>query len=397
MESGGPSGGDVRETPAAPLDAVPTRLPAALIAREAEAAGFTVVGNASLTEFGHDAGERFLAFLDQGRHGDMDWLEAKADRRRHPNAMWAEARSAIVLGLSYAPDDDPLRFLDQPDRASISVYAQRRDYHDVVKPRLKRVARALQAASDSDVKVFVDTAPLLEKPLAALAGLGWQGKHTNLVSRDHGSWLYLGVILTTAEIAPDPAEAGHCGNCRRCLDVCPTNAFPAPYQLDARRCISYLTIEHKGPIPREFRSAIGNRIYGCDDCLAVCPWNKFASAARDQQLAIRPETVGPPLAELLRLDDTTFRQRFAGTPIRRAGLARFLRNTLIAAGNSGDDALVPIIEPLLEHDSPLVRGAAVWALSQLVPASRLSALAATARDDEPDASVRDEWNEALTP
>jgi len=395
MESGGASGGDVRATPAAPLDAIPTRLPASLIAREAAAAGFTVVGSASLAELGDGAGERFLAFLDHGRHGDMDWLEAKADRRRHPNAMWPQARSAIVLGLSYAPDDDPLRFLAQPARASISVYAQRRDYHDVIKPRLKRVARALQAASGSDVKVFVDTAPLMEKPLAALAGLGWQGKHTNLVSRDHGSWLYLGVILTTAEIAPDRAEASHCGNCRRCLDVCPTNAFPAPYQLDARRCISYLTIEHKGPIPREFRSAIGNRIYGCDDCLAVCPWNKFASAARDQQLAIRPETVGPPLAELLRLDDTTFRERFAGTPIRRAGVARFLRNTLIAAGNSGDDALAPIVEPLLAHESPLVRGAAVWALSQLMPADRFAALAATALDDETDAGVREEWDEAL--
>jgi epoxyqueuosine reductase len=395
MESGGASGGDVRARPAAPHDATAFLLPASLIAREAATAGFTVVGSASIADVGHQVGERLRAFLDLGRHGDMDWLETKADRRRHPNAMWAEARSAIVLGLSYAPDDDPLRFLSQPERASISVYAQRRDYHDVVKPRLKRVARALQAASGGDVKVFVDTAPLMEKPLAALAGLGWQGKHTNLVSRDHGSWLYLGVILTTAEIAPDGAEAEHCGNCRRCLDVCPTNAFPAPYQLDARRCISYLTIEHKGPIPREFRSAIGNRIYGCDDCLAVCPWNKFATAARDQQLAIRPETVGPPLADLLRLDDTTFRQRFAGTPIRRAGLARFLRNTLIAAGNSGDAALVPLVETLLEHDEPLVRGAAVWALSQLIPMDRLTALATSARDRETDPTVRDEWNEAL--
>jgi epoxyqueuosine reductase len=397
MASGGASDGDERAGPAALLaDAVPSRIPAALIAREAAVAGFTVVGSASIADLGSQVGERFRAFLDLGRHGDMDWLETKADRRRHPNAMWAEARSAIVLGLSYAPDDDPLRFLGQRSRASISVYATRRDYHDVIKPRLKRVARALQAAAGGDVKVFVDTAPLMEKPLAALAGLGWQGKHTNLVSRDHGSWLYLGVILTTAEIAPDHAEAEHCGNCRRCLDVCPTNAFPAPYQLDARRCISYLTIEHKGPIPREFRSAIGNRIYGCDDCLAVCPWNKFASAARDQQLAIRPETVGPPIADLLRLDDKAFRQRFAGTPIRRAGLARFLRNVLIAAGNSRDAALVPVVEPLLAHGEPLVRGAAVWALSRLVSADRLTALAATARDREKDATVREEWNEALT-
>jgi epoxyqueuosine reductase len=386
-----------RPNGATPDPAAPSRIPAALIAQEAAAAGFTVVGTASLADLGNEAGERFRAFLDLSRHGDMDWLEAKSDRRRHPNAMWAEARSAIVLGLSYAPDDDPLRFLEQPSRASISVYATRRDYHDVVKPRLKRVARALQAASGGDVKVFVDTAPLMEKPLAALAGIGWQGKHTNLVSRDHGSWLYLGVILTTAEIAPDRAEAQHCGNCRRCLDICPTNAFPAPYQLDARRCISYLTIEHKGPISREFRSAIGNRIYGCDDCLAVCPWNKFAAAARDQQLAIRPETVGPPLADLLQLDDATFRQRFAGTPIRRAGLARFLRNTLIAAGNSGDAALVPFVERLLAHGEPVVRGAAVWALSRLVPADRMAALAATARVSETDATVREEWNEALPP
>jgi epoxyqueuosine reductase len=400
MESGGASGGDVREKPVAPPavaepDATTPQIPSALITREAAAAGFTVVGSASLADLGDTAGSRLRCFLDLGRHGDMDWLEAKADRRQHPTAMWAEARSAIVLGLSYAPDDDPLRFLAQPALASISVYATRRDYHDVVKPRLKRVARALQAASGGDVKVFVDTAPLMEKPLAALAGIGWQGKHTNLVSRDHGSWLYLGVILTTAEIVPDRAEADHCGSCQRCLDVCPTNAFPAPYQLDARRCISYLTIEHKGPIPREFRPAIGNRIYGCDDCLAVCPWNKFAAAARDQQLAIRPETVGPPLADLLRLDDAMFRQRFAGTPIRRAGLARFLRNTLIAAGNSGDATLVPLVERLLAHDEPLVRGSAVWALSQLVSAERMAALAASARDEEADAAVRDEWAEAL--
>jgi epoxyqueuosine reductase len=390
------SDGGVLARPAALTDAATPVIQSDLIAREATAAGFTVVGSAALADLGDRAGERFRAFLDLGRHGDMDWLEAKSDRRRHPNAMWAEARSAIVLGLSYAPDDDPLRFLDEPSRASISVYARRRDYHDVVKPRLKRVARALQAASGGDVKVFVDTAPLMEKPLAALAGIGWQGKHTNLVSRDHGSWLYLGVILTTAEIAPDRAEASHCGNCRRCLDACPTNAFPAPYQLDARRCISYLTIEHKGPIPREFRSAIGNRIYGCDDCLAVCPWNKFAVAARDQQIAIRPETVGPSLADLLQLDDPTFRQRFAGTPIRRSGLARFLRNTLIAAGNSGDETLVPFVEPLLAHNEPLVRGAAVWALSRLVPAERMAALAATARVSETDAAVREEWHEALT-
>jgi epoxyqueuosine reductase len=308
--------------------------------------------------------------------------------------MWAEAKSAIVLGLSYAPDGDPLRFLDARERASISVYAARRDYHDVVKPRLKRVARALQAATGADVKVFVDTAPLMEKPLAALAGLGWQGEHTNVVSREHGSWLYLGIILTSAEFSPDEPEADHCWRCRRCLDICPTAAFPAPYKLDARRCISYLTIEHKGPIPHEFRSAIGNRIFGCDDCLAVCPWNKFAQAAHDQQISIRADLQGPPLADLLALDDASFRRRFAGTPIRRAGLARFLRNVLIAAGNSADPALVAPVEALLAHKSPLVRGAAVWALSRLVPRAHFEA-SAEAHEHEVDPSVREEWTAAL--
>ncbi len=366
----------------------------AVVAREAAAAGFSAVRIARVGDLGAEPGQRFLKFIADRLHGDMDWLEAKAERRQHPNAMWAEARSAIVLGLSYAPEEDPLRFLAARDRASISVYASRRDYHDVVKPRLKRVARAVQIATGADVKVFVDTAPLMEKPLAALSGLGWQGKHTNLVSRAHGSWLYLGIVLTAAEIAPDEAEVSHCGNCRRCLDVCPTAAFPSPYRLDARRCISYLTIEHKGPIPHEFRTAIGNRIYGCDDCLAVCPWNKFAQAARDQQLAIRPETQGPHLADLLTLDDEAFRKRFAGTPIRRAGHARFMRNVLIAAGNSADATLAPHVGALIDHESPLVRGAAVWALSRLIPQGDLEKLADThARDD--DESVREEWAMAL--
>jgi epoxyqueuosine reductase len=366
----------------------------AIIAREAAAAGFSAVRIARVGDLGTEPGQRFLKFIAERLHGDMDWLEAKAERRQHPNAMWAEARSAIVLGLSYAPEEDPLRFLATRDRASISVYASRRDYHDVVKPRLKRVARAVQIATGADVKVFVDTAPLMEKPLAALSGLGWQGKHTNLVSREHGSWLYLGIVLTAAEIAPDEAEVSHCGNCHRCLDVCPTAAFPSPYQLDARRCISYLTIEHKGPIPHEFRTAIGNRIYGCDDCLAVCPWNKFAQVAHDQQLAIRPETQGPPLADLLTLDDEAFRKRFAGTPIRRAGHARFMRNVLIAAGNSADTTLVPHIETLIGHESPLVRGAAVWALSRLLPQGDLKTLA-QAHARENDESVREEWAMAL--
>jgi len=365
----------------------------ALIAREAAAAGFSAVRIARVSDLGGEPGRRFLAFIADGHHGDMDWLETKAERRRHPNSMWPEARSAIVLGLSYAPEEDPLRFLTERDRASISIYAARRDYHDIVKPRLKRVARALQAATGADVKVFVDTAPLMEKPLAALAGLGWQGKHTNLVSREHGSWLYLGIILTRAEIAPDDPERDHCGRCRRCLGICPTAAFPAPYQLDARRCISYLTIEHKGPIPREFREAIGNRIFGCDDCLAVCPWNKFAQASHDQQLAIRPETQGPRLADLLALDDAAFRQRFAGTPIRRAGHARFMRNVLIAAGNSADATLVPRVQALLGQ-APIVRGAAVWALSRLVSRDHIVRLA-DLHAHEPDEAVRDEWSAAL--
>jgi epoxyqueuosine reductase len=368
----------------------------ALIAREAVAAGFSVVRIARVSDLGAEPGLRFMKFIADGLHGDMDWLEAKAERRQHPNAMWPEAKSAIVLGLSYAPDDDPLRFLGEPSRASISIYASRRDYHDVVKPRLKRVARALQLATGADVKVFVDTAPLLEKPLAALAGLGWQGKHTNLVSRDHGSWLYLGIILTQAEIEPDKPEHDHCGRCRRCLDICPTAAFRSPYQLDARRCISYLTIEHKGPIPHEFRAAIGNRIFGCDDCLAVCPWNKFAAAAHDQQIAIRPETQGPLLADLLALDDAAFRQRFAGTPIRRAGHARFMRNVLIAAGNSADATLVAHIEALLGHEASIVRGAAVWALSRLVPRLHLMRLAEV-HAREADQTVREEWAAALAP
>ena len=365
-----------------------------LVTREADAAGFTAVRIARVSDLGAAPGQRFLKFIADGHHGDMAWLEAKAERRQHPNAMWSEAKSAIVLGLSYAPEEDPLRFLGIGDRASISVYAARRDYHDIVKPRLKRVARALQHATGADVKVFVDTAPLMEKPLAALSGLGWQGKHTNLVSREHGSWLYLGVILSAADITPDDAEISHCGSCRRCLDACPTAAFPAPYQLDARRCISYLTIEHKGPIPHEFREAMGNRIYGCDDCLAACPWNKFAQAAHDQQLTIRPETQGPHIADLLTLDDAAFRERFAGTPIKRSGLARFLRNVLIAAGNSRDPKLVPRVAALLPHEAPIVRGAAIWALSRFVSRGEFEKLAAS-HALEIDDSVREEWSMAL--
>lgn len=363
----------------------------ALIASEAHAAGFDVSAIARLADFGVEAGQHLNTFLAEGRHGDMDWLASTIVRRRHPQQMWPEARTAILLGTSYAPERDPLSILGEVKRGAISIYAQGRDYHDVVKSRLKRVAGALQRTSGADVKVFVDTAPLMEKPLAMLAGLGWQGKHTNLVSREHGSWLFLGAILTTADTAPDEPGQDHCGHCRRCLDVCPTNAFPAPYQLDARRCISYLTIEHKGQIERSLRLPMGNRIYGCDDCLAVCPWNKFAQAGREVRFHARPETDNPPLEDLLGLDDATFRKRFAGTAVKRIGRDRFLRNVAIAAGNSGEQSLILQLEQLLSDESALVRGAAVWAIARLVPRARLQALAAKLYLHEQDASVRSEW------
>jgi epoxyqueuosine reductase len=303
--------------------------------------------------------------------------------------LWSDARSVIMLGLNYGPDRDPLEILDVRDRGAISVYAQGDDYHDLIKSRLKAIARWLVANAGGDVKVFVDTAAVMEKPLAAAAGLGWQGKHTNLVSRQHGSWLFLGAIFTTLELAPDAPEIDHCGTCRACLDVCPTNAFPAPYRLDARRCISYLTIEHKGPIPRELRGGIGNRIYGCDDCLAVCPWNKFAAAGREAKLSCREALRAPMLSELARLDDAAFRRLFAKSPVKRIGRDRFVRNVAIAIGNSADAALAADAERLLDDPSPLVRGAAVWALRRLDP-GRLAALSEK-RAHETDESVLDEW------
>jgi epoxyqueuosine reductase len=293
--------------------------------------------------------------------------------------------------MSYRPEEDPLAVLAERSRGAISCYAQSKDYHDVVKAGLKRVASALARASGAEVKVFVDTAPLMEKPLAAAAGLGWQGKHTNLVSRTHGSWLFLGAILTTAELAPDAPEADHCGSCRRCLDVCPTAAFPTPYQLDPRRCIAYLTIEHKGHIPAELRAPMGNRVFGCDDCLAVCPWNTFAVAAREARLAAREALRSPPLAELLALDDAAFRARFAGTPVKRTGRDRVVRNALIAAGNSGDAGLAPAVERLLDDASPLVRAMAVWALRRLATPEAWSAALRRYAAREPDSAVRAEW------
>ena len=362
-----------------------------LVLAEAQAAGFAAARVAAPAAIGPDAAARLARFLCEGRHGDMAWMAATAERRGHPLALWPQARSIVMLAMSYAPEDDPLAVLAERSRGAVSCYAQSRDYHDVVKAGLRRVAAALARASGADVKVFVDTAPLMEKPLAEAAGLGWQGKHTNLVSREHGSWLFLGAILTTAEIEPDAAEADHCGSCRRCLDVCPTAAFPAPYQLDPRRCISYLTIEHKGHIARELRKAMGNRVFGCDDCLAVCPWNKFAVAASETRLQVREAARSPPLAELLALDDAAFRARFAGTPVKRTGRDRVVRNALIAAGNSGEAGLLAPVRQLLGDASPLVRAMAVWALRQLAQPEAWAAARNHYILRESDAAVRAEW------
>jgi epoxyqueuosine reductase len=337
-----------------------------------------------------EAPERLHAFLANGCEGDMDWLRRDPARRSSARVLWPDVRTVVMLGMNYGPDVDPLAALGRKAQGAISVYAQGDDYHELIKPRLKVLARWLVANAGGDVKVFVDTAAVLEKPLAAAAGLGWQGKHTNLVSRTHGSWLFLGAIMTTLELPPDTPERDHCGSCRACQDVCPTAAFPEAYRLDARRCISYLTIEHKGPIPRDLRVPMGNRIYGCDDCLAVCPWNKFAQTGREMRLAARPGLAGPSLAELARLDDAAFRAKFRKSPVKRIGRDRFVRNVLIAIGNSGDPGLAEYAERLLGDPSPLVRGAAVWALSRLVPAQRFDALRA-AHSAESDAAVAAEW------
>jgi epoxyqueuosine reductase len=342
------------------------------------------------------AGDRLIEFIEADRHGDMDWMATHAERRRNPAALWPEARTVIMAAMSYAPDHNPLDVLSQTSNGAISVYAQGRDYHDVLKGRLKQLAGEVARLTGGEVKVFTDTAPLMEKPLAAEAGVGWQGKHTNLVSREHGSWLFLGAILTTAELEPDAAEVDHCGSCQRCLDVCPTKAFPKPYQLDARRCIAYLTIEHKGHIASEFRAAIGNRVFGCDDCLAVCPWNKFAAVSKIAAFDARDETRNPLLAELLALDDAGFRKRFAGTPVKRTGRDRFLRNVLIAAGNANEHALIPAVRALLTDASPLVRAMAVWALGRLIAEDEMARWRTTLLPLETDNHVRDEWNAALT-
>jgi epoxyqueuosine reductase len=354
------------------------------------AAGFDAVGIADATA-PWPFGARLAEFVALGRHGSMGWMEETLERRAHPTAMWGEARAAIVVGMNYGPDHNPLDTLTKHENAAISVYAQGDDYHDVVKKALKVLAGQVARYTGADVKVFVDTAPLMEKPLAARAGLGWQGKHTNLVSRTQGSWLFLGVVLCAAEMAADEAEVDHCGSCQACLDICPTKAFPAPYQLDARRCISYLTIEHPGPIPREFRAAMGNRIYGCDDCLAVCPWNKFASVASEARLQAREGLRCPALVDLAGLDDAEFRVLFAKNPIKRIGRNRFVRNVAIALGNSGALASATPLDRLADDGSPLVRGASAWGLSRLLPKGDYRARASHALESEVDATVRAEW------
>jgi epoxyqueuosine reductase len=370
--------------------------PAALateMAREAKTLGFDLCA-VTRPDAIPQAAHRLAQFLADANHGDMEWMSASAQRRGDPRELWGEARSIIMLGLNYGPDRDPRAILARRERGAISVYAQGDDYHDLIKTRLKVLARWMVAQAGGEVKVFVDTAAVMEKPLAAAAGLGWQGKHTNLVSRQYGSWLFLGAIFTTLALPPDTAERDHCGACHACLDACPTAAFPAPYRLDARRCISYLTIEHKGPIPRDLRGALGNRIYGCDDCLAVCPWNKFAQRGREAKLASRETLEEPRLCDLVRLDDAAFRGLFAKTAIKRIGRDRFVRNVLIAIGNSADPELATEVEERLDDASSLVRGAAVWALSRLVSRERFGEHAARHADDG-DPAVHHEWTAGL--
>ncbi len=362
------------------------------IRSEAIGAGFDTVHVASL-DATIDYQKPLDAFLAARYHGDMHWLARDPHIRGAPVRLWRKARSALVLGMNYGPNeqDDPLISLDKPHQGTIALYARRRDYHDVIKKKLKSVARKLIARAGGEVKVFVDTAPVMEKPLAQHAGTGWQGKHTNLVSRQFGSWLLLGSIFTTLDIAPDQAHQDHCGTCRRCLDICPTNAFPAPYQLDARRCISYLTIEYKGHIPRNLRAAMGNRIFGCDDCLAVCPWNRFASAARETRLVTRTDLQAPQLRALSRLTDSAFRQHFARTPIKRTGRDRFVRNVLIAIGNSGDAGAIADVMARLDDKADVVRVAAVWALSRLASPLDWKAMMLRYYPHENEDAVRAEW------
>ncbi|MEP2705684.1 MAG: tRNA epoxyqueuosine(34) reductase QueG [Roseibium sp.] len=356
--------------------------------------GFDALKVASADSIPH-AKERLQTYIDHGYHGTMAWMEETAERRSSPGALWPEVKSVIMLAMNYGPDDDPindpLAHLQDTNTGGISVYARHRDYHDVIKGRLKELASFLVSRAGGDVKVFVDTAPVMEKPLGQASGLGWQGKHTNLVSRELGSWFFLGSIFTSLELPPSGTEQDHCGSCRACLDSCPTDAFPAPYQLDARRCISYLTIEHPGPIPLEFRKAMGNRIYGCDDCLAACPWNKFAQAASETKLIARDDLKAPLLADLLKLDDPEFRKLFSGSPVKRVGRNRFLRNVLIAAGNSGHNALLESVTLHLQDPDATVRGTAVWAFRQLADDEVFEHRKADTLAHETDDLVRTEW------
>ncbi|MBD9451668.1 MULTISPECIES: tRNA epoxyqueuosine(34) reductase QueG [unclassified Rhizobium] len=361
----------------------------AFVRSEAKALGFDLC-RITRPDAIPEAKERLGEFIDAGRHGTMEWMAETRDRRGDPRTLWSDVRSIVVFGLNYGPDEDPREILTKPGKAAISVYARNRDYHDIIKGRLKEIATRFAARAGADVKVFVDTAPVMEKPLAAAAGLGWQGKHTNLVSREHGSWLFLGSMFTTADLNIDAPEIDHCGSCRACLDICPTKAFPGPYQIDARRCVSYLTIEHKGPIDPALRSLIGNRIYGCDDCLAACPWNKFAHEASEMKLQAREDLKEPSIEYLLGLDDAAFRTFFSGSPVKRIGRDRFIRNVLIAAGNSNDRRFVEQCRKLSEDPSPVVRGMAIWAMSRLLEAGEFSAFAAQ-RPDESDSDVLSEW------
>ncbi len=354
------------------------------------AAGFDVCRVAGLKE-PFPAEARLRTFVELGRHGEMAYLSETLERRARPGALWADARAAVVVGLNYGPESDPLEAVRRTRQGAISVYAQGEDYHELIKGRLKTLASFIVSRLGGEVKVFVDTAPLMEKPLAERAGLGWQGKHTNLVSRAFGSWLFLGVVLTSLPLAPDAPEEDHCGTCRRCLDVCPTNAFPAPYQLDARACLSYLTIELKGPVPERFRAPMGNRIYGCDDCLAVCPWNRFASASKERRLAARDALKAPPLEALAGLEDAAFRALFAKSPVKRIGRDRFVRNVLYALANAADRDALGVVRRRLDDPSPLVRGAAVWALQVLASEEETQAERVRRLPAEADASVLREW------
>ena len=371
-------------------DKTATTLSNAHIIKHATDIGFDVARIcAAHRQEGLDPGLK--AFLDRNYHGEMEWLKDRAEQRSAPQNLWPDAKSVIMLGMNYGPTSNPLGALDKKSNGVISVYAQHRDYHDIVKKRLKKLARWLIENHGGDVKVFVDTAPVLEKPLAMKAGIGWQGKHTNLVSRDFGSWLFLGSVFTTLDLTPDVSEQDHCGSCHQCIDICPTHAFPEPYKLDARKCISYLTIEHKGPIPVKYRKAMGNRIYGCDDCLAVCPWNKFAVNAAEAAFHPRQDLKAPLLKQLAVLDDGEFRKLFSGSPVKRIGRDRFIRNVLIAMGNSNDDGHLPTIKTLLTDPSPVVRGTACWAFQQIAPDRDVQKHRDRIHATEKDETVLDEW------